>query len=271
MPRGAVPTPRNVLAASEPYRPLGDVKTFVPSGEFPTPNHELVDASPYLAAKAAPERFIIWPIGIDLWGDKHPRSSIWAEEAFAKACTEPKVFIPPDVVLLTARKCGASNFSKFVQTHGFQIEGNAYLVGPFNSVDWTSPVALNSAIANIGPVKIGVALADITGSQKGQVTPGTSGWAIRGLPPTSQPKNLCASLCGYGRLQTLVDLIEHHGINVRLPSDMPTGLCYAMFIWDSIGIIDWLSLMNITGEAWVRNPTTIIKNSKSSLGKPASV
>ena len=40
---------------------------------------------------------------------------------------------------------------------------------------------------------------------------------------------------------------------------MPAGLCYAMFTQGSIGIIDRQSLMNITGEAWVRSPTTIVK------------
>ena len=58
----------------------------------------------------------------------------------------------------------------------------------------------------------------------------------------------------------LVDLFERHGVNVNLPSGMPTGLCYAMFTWGSIGIVDRQSLMNITGEAWVRNPTTIVKD-----------
>jgi len=33
-----------------------------------------------------------------------------------------------------------------------------------------------------------------------------------------------------------------------------------MFAWGSIGIVDRQSLMNITGEAWVRYPTTIVKN-----------
>jgi len=33
-----------------------------------------------------------------------------------------------------------------------------------------------------------------------------------------------------------------------------------MFSRGSIGIIDQQSLMNITGEAWVRNPTTMVKN-----------
>ena len=75
-----------------------------------------------------------------------------------------------------------------------------------------------------------------------------------------QPENHCASLCGYGPLAALVDLFERHGVDVNLPSGMPTGLCYAMFTWGSIGIVDWQSLMNITGEAWVRNPTTIVRN-----------
>jgi hypothetical protein len=35
-----------------------------------------------------------------------------------------------------------------------------------------------------------------------------------------------------------------------------------MFTCGSIGIVDQQSLMNITGEAWVRSPTTIVKNAK---------
>ena len=34
---------------------------------------------------------------------------------------------------------------------------------------------------------------------------------------------------------------------------------YAMFTWNSIGIIDQPSMLAITHEAWLRNPTTIIK------------
>jgi hypothetical protein len=254
MPRGAIPTPRSELAASEPYRPEAGAEIFVPSGEFPTPNHELAAALPYRAGGAAPESFIAWPIGIFTVNEKVSNSS-WAEEAFAKACAEPKVFIPADVVLVTSRECGSSNFAAFMQTHGFQMDGKAYLDGPFNSVDWTNSAALNGAIANVGPVKIGVASANLAG----QVTPGTSGWAIYGLPK-GQPENHSASLCGYGPLAALVDLFERHAVNVNLPLGMPTGLCYAMFTWDSIGIVDRQSLMNITGEAWVRNPTTIVKD-----------
>jgi hypothetical protein len=259
MPRGAIPTPRSELAASEPYRLEAGAAIFVPSGEFPTPNHELAAAQPYKAGAAAPESFIAWPIGMDSWGNETVRNSSWAEEAFAKACAEPKVFIPTDVVLLTSQECGASNFAEFMQTHGFQMDRKAYLDGPFNSVNWTNAAALNGAIANVGPVKIGVASANLASGSQGQVTPGRSGWAIYGLP-MGQPENHCASLCGYGALAALVDLFERQGVNVNLPLGMPAGLCYAMFTWGSIGIIDQHSLMSITGEAWVRIPTTILKN-----------
>jgi hypothetical protein len=168
------------------------------------------------------------------------------------------------VVLNTAQECGSSNFARFMQTQGFQMDRIAYLDGPFHKVDWTNTALLNDAIANIGAVKIGVASTGLTASPLGQVTsgkitPGTSGWAIYGLP-AGQSEDHCASLCGYGVLATLVSLFERYGINAKVPSGMPAGLCYAMFTWGSIGIIDHQSLMNIAGEAWVRTPTTIIKN-----------
>lgn len=259
MPRGATPAPRSELAASEPYRPEGGAEIFVPSGEFPTPNHELASARPYRTAVTAPESFIAWPTGIGSWANEKADNSSWAEEAFAKACAEPRVLIPTDVVLSASRECGSSNFAAFMQTHGFHVDRKAYLDGPFNSVNWTNATVLNSAIANVGPVKVGIASAGLARGPRGQITPGTSGWAVYGLP-ADQPENHWASLFGYGPLAALVGFFEGHGVNVNLPSGMPTGLGYAMFIWSSVGIIDQQSLMNITGEAWVRNPTTIIKN-----------
>jgi len=259
MPRGAMPTPRSALAASEPYRPEASAQSFVPSGEFPTPNHEIAAAQPYRPGGAAPESFIAWPIGIGHWGNDKAGSSSWAEEAFAKACAEPKVFIPAEVVLSTARECGSSNFAAFLQTHGFHLNGKAYSDGPFYSLDWTNAAALNHAIAHVGPVKIGLASANLASALEGQVTPGASGWAVCGLP-AGQPEDHCASLCGYGSLAALVDLFQRQGVTVNLPPGMPTGVCYAVFTWGSIGILDRQSLMNVTGEAWVRKPTTIIKN-----------
>jgi len=259
LPRGAIPSPRGDIAASEPYRLESGEEIFVPSGEFPTPNSELASARRYKVAPAMPESFLAWPMEIGFWGNENTGDSSWAEEAFAKSCAEPKVFVPTDVVLLTARECGSSNFARFMQTHGFQMNGAAYLDGPFNLVSWTETGVLNSAIANVGPVKIGVASANLVSWSHGQVTSGVSGWALYGLP-TGQPENHCASLCGYGLLAALVGLFARYGVNVEVPAGMPAGLCYAMFTWGSVGIVDRQSLMNITGEAWVRNPTTIVQS-----------
>jgi len=247
MPRGAIPTPRSELAAAEPYTTGAGALTFGPGGTLPSPNHELAAAPPYRASGPAPERFLAWPLTLGAWA----KDSRWAEEAFAKACADPKIFIPPGIVQRTALACGSSNFAAFMQTHGFQMAGKAYLDGPFNALDWTNTASLHHAIANAGPVKIGVASAACTSA--------ASGWAIHGLA-AGQPEDDCARLCGYGNLSALLDLFEAQGVYLRLPLGMPTGPCFAMFARGSIGIIDQQSLMNITGEAWVRNPVTIVKN-----------
>jgi len=67
------------------------------------------------------------------------------------------------------------------------------------------------------------------------------------------------SLCGYGTLAALVDLFKQHNVTINAPQGMPTDLCYAMFTWNSIGIVDQQSMLNMTYEAWIRNPVTIIK------------
>lgn len=259
MPRGAIPSPRSELAGAQPYTPRPGVECLVPSGHFPTPNHELAAASPYRTAAAAPECFLAWPRQVGFWGNDTPSSSIWAEEAFAKACAEPTVFIPPDVVLLAQRTCGTSNFAAFMQGSGFEMGGKAYLDGRFLAIDWTKEPLLNGAIAHVGPVKIGVALANLVALSQSRFTPGNIVWAVCGLPK-SQLEDDWASLCGYGPLAALVERFEECGARVSLPSGMPAGLCYAMFVRGSICIIDQESLMNITGEAWLRTPTTIIRN-----------
>jgi hypothetical protein len=258
MPRGAIPTPRSELADSEPYRSEAGSEVFVPSGEFPSPNHELAAAQPYKVS-AAPESFLVWPMEIGIRGDQSVIGAFWAEEAFAKACAEPRVFVPTDVVARTAQQCGSSNFARFMQTHGFRMDGNAYLDGAFNSVNWTNAAILNSAIYSHGPVKIGVGAEDFQSNPHGLVTPGTSGWAMYNYPK-NQPEDHCVSLCGYGTLAELVALFGRHNVAVHAPPGMPTGLCYAMFTWNSIGIIDQQSMLNMTYEAWIRIPVTIVKN-----------
>jgi hypothetical protein len=67
------------------------------------------------------------------------------------------------------------------------------------------------------------------------------------------------SLCGYGTLAELVSLFHQHNVTVHPAAGQPAGASYALFTWNSIGIIDQQSLLNMTYEAWIRNPVTVVK------------
>ncbi len=257
MPRGAKPAPRYQLAASVPYRPEAQPKPFLPTGRLPSPNAELADATPY-QERSAPPSFLNLPSRKVHWHTDTTEDSFWVEEAFAKACAEPQILITNGKLLETAKKCGTNNFSYFMQTHGFEVEDRAYLDGQFLAVNWADPVILQSAIAKLGPVKVGIKAKNLLTHQHGLVMPGVNGWALYAYPP-GLTKDHWASLCGFGLLRDLVTLFEQKGIKVNVPTGMPNGICYALFIWNSIGIIDEQSLLNMTNEAWVRNPVTLVK------------
>jgi hypothetical protein len=238
LPRGAIPSPRSELAAAVPH---------VPDPRIPVPLSHLM-----------------WPEEMSSWNNYVYGDCVTAEEAFAKATASPQTFVPLATVVAWASAHGDLNGASLtavmttMQTDGFSYNNKTYGDGPFNSVNWTNAPILQSAIFSHGPVKIGVGAEDFQTNANGKVTPGTSGWAM-----CNYPKNLgedhCTSLCGYGTLAELVALFREHGVTVKAPPGMPTGLCYAMFTWNSIGIIDAQSLMNMTYEAWIRNPVTVIK------------
>lgn len=198
------------------------------------------------------------------WNNYVYGDCVTAEEAFAKATAAPQTFIPLNTVVAWATSHGVLNGASLtgvltaMQTDGFPFNGKMYDDGPYNSVNWTNAAILQSAIYSHGPVKIGVGAGEFQrSSPDGSVTPGTSGWAMYNYP-TNQGEDHCTSLCGYGTLEELVALFKQHGVTVNVPAGMPTGLCYAMFTWNSIGIIDEQSMLNMTYEAWIRTPVTVI-------------
>lgn len=239
LPRGAIPSPRSELAAATPHVP--DPKIVVPPS------------------------FLMWPVEMSSWNNYIYGDCVTAEEAFAKATAAPKTFIPLATAVAWATKHGYLNGATLtgvmttMQTQGFPLNNKTYDDGPHNSVNWTNPAILQSAIYSHGPVKIGVGANDFQNTgPDGHVTPGTSGWAMYNYPK-NEPEDHCTSLCGYGTLAELVTLFKQHDVAVHPPKGMPTGTCYAMFTWNSIGIIDQQSMLNMTYEAWIRNPVTIIK------------
>jgi hypothetical protein len=206
----------------------------------------------------------MWPVQLSSWNNYVYGDCVSAEEAFAKATAAPQTFIPETTVVAWASAHNYLNGAyltavmRTMQADGFPFNNRKYDDGPFNSVNWTNAAILQSAIYSHGPVKIGVAAEDFQTNAHGSVTPGASGWAMYNYPKI-QPEDHCVGLCGYGTLAELVRLFQQYHVTVHAPQGMPTGLCYAMFSWNSIGIIDEQSMLNMTSEAWVRNPVTIIK------------
>jgi hypothetical protein len=242
-----------------------DVTKRLPRGAIPSPRYELAAAMPHVPdpTVSVPASFLMWPGQMSYWDNSTYGDCVSAEEAFAKATAAPQTFIPQATVVSWAQANGYLNGAYLtavmttMQTNGFPLGDNRYNDGPYNSVNWTDAATLQSAIYSHGPVKIGVGADGFQTNANGHVTPGTSGWAMYNYPK-NEAEDHCTSLCGYGTLAELVALFKQHGVTVNPPSGMPTGLCYAMFTWDSIGIIDAQSMLNMTYEAWSRNPVTSV-------------
>jgi len=242
-----------------------DLTKRLPRGAIPSHRYELAAAMPHVPDPkvSVPASFLMWPVQMSSWNNYVYGDCVSAEEAFAKATAAPQTFIPEATVVAWAEQHGYLNGATLtavmttMQTQGFPLNQKTYDDGPYNSVNWNNAAILQSAIYSHGPVKIGVGAEDLQTNANGKVTPGTSGWAMYNYPK-GLGEDHCVSLCGYGTLAELVALFKQHNVTVSVPNGMPTGLCYAMFTWNSVGIIDQQSMLNMTEEAWIRNPVTII-------------
>ena len=224
MPRGAVPTPRSKLAAAVPHTVIGS-----------TPPH-----------------YMVLPHKLSFWGNNTYGDCVTAEEAFAKACHKPEIFVPEQEVIDWATQHNYLNgavLADVLETmlhQGFKEHRHVYDDGVAVSVDWTNAALLRNAIAH-GPVKLGVAADQLNTVY----TYGVSGWFATGFHPDHNEDH-CVSLCGYGTIDWLA-----HELKVSVPASVNgTQPGYAMFTWDTVGIIDVPSMVAITEEAWLRRPTT---------------
>jgi hypothetical protein len=65
----------------------------------------------------------------------------------------------------------------------------------------------------------------------------------------------CVSLCGYGTIDWLAQQLQ-----VNVPAGVDgSAPGYGTFTWNTIGIMDVPSMLAITYDAWLRNPTTVTK------------
>src|SRR5580700_4182678 len=131
-------------------------------GAIPSPRSVLAAATPHAAIAGAPPNFITKPQQISMWGNDVHGDCVTAEEAFAKACDNPEIFISDNEVITWATQHGVleganlTQVMQWMQNDGFRQTGPIYDDGPYFSVGWTNSTILQSAIST-GPVKIGVA------------------------------------------------------------------------------------------------------------------
>lgn len=250
-----------------------------PRGAVPTPRHKLASATPHRIAGATPAQFAAIPPQLSMWmngpdpGSPVPAGTgdcVSAEEAFAKAMASvmaggPELFITDATLYSWASAHGVLDGAEllqvmqWMQTGGFVQGGVTYNDGSPVSVDWTNAAVLQNAIS-MGPVKIGVA-----GDQLENVVGTTNGWFGTGFSQDNNEDH-CVSLCGYGTLSWLASQL-----GVSVPGSLNPGAPgYLLFTWKTIGIIDVPSMLAITHEAWLRNPTTT-SNAPTPSPTPAPV
>jgi hypothetical protein len=228
-------------------------------GALPSPAAFLAAAPLHQAVVGAPPNLITIPATLSMWGNDQYGDCVTAEEAFAKACNNPEIFIPENTVIAWATQHNVLNGAtlsgvlQVMQTDGFPQNGSIYDDGGFARVMYTNSGNLTSAIA-VGPVKLGIAADQIDTAWSS--TGGKSGWFATGFH-TDTAEDHCVSLCGYGTISWLASQLK-----VAVPAGIDgTKPGYALYTWDSIGIIDEPSMIAITQEAWLRTPTTVVKPS----------
>lgn len=228
-------------------------------GAIPTPVDLIKSAARYTPriALQLDRDFIFKPKVIRWWGNDEYADCVTAEEAFAKACDPGTVAISDYEAITWARKHQALNSARlpdvlgWMRNDGFVQGAVQFNDGPALYVDWKNAGALRDAISQ-GPVKIGLKSEQL--EKAWEKNGRRSGWIAMGFTAESGLYH-CVSLYGYGSMAWLAQQM-----NVSLPAGVDgTQPGYAMFTWNSVGIIEASSLLAVTNEAWVRQPTTVTK------------
>jgi hypothetical protein len=216
----------------------------------------LAAAMPHVALAHVPDHHLFFPKKLSIWHNDAHGDCVTAEEAFAKGCHKPEIFISDAEVEKWAKAHNVYEGAvlidvlKAMQKEGFAQSNHTYDDGSHTTVDWTSPAVLKSALYN-GPVKIGVAADQLETTCRAHNF--KTGWFATGYKPDSSEDH-CVSLCGYGTITWLA-----HQLDTSVPAGIDGSKPgYALFTWGSIGIIDPSSMVAITHEAWLRSPTTVV-------------
>lgn len=226
-------------------------------GARPTPRSVLVAAKQFAPLIGAPADFIRKPAAsaVSFWGNDQYGDCVTAEEAFSKVSSSPQTQISNDDAINWAKKHNFLNGAYLtdvmtaMQNDGFLESSVVYDDGPYASVNWRDGALVQSAIYK-GNVKLGIAAGQLETTW--YANEGRWGW-FGTKYKDDDAEDHSVALCGYGTISYLA---------AQLGAKIPNGIDgtdpgYAMFTWNSIGIIDVPSMIAITQEAWLRQPTTV--------------
>jgi hypothetical protein len=221
------------------------------TGARPSPRHTLLAAQPYTIIKAPPAQFAFVPPHLDFWGNQNHGCCVTTEEAFAKACYNPEIFISEAEAIAWATQhdvlegADLTSVLDWMATGGFVQQGATYDDGGKLGVNYADEPTLQSAISQ-GPVKIAIDHAALPANAGPP-----NGWHAVGSGTFTNTDH-CVSVCGYGPTAWL-----YQQLGVPMPSGLPAA-GYLVFTWSSIGFVDHPWIMSTCVEAWLRNPTTVI-------------
>jgi len=252
------------------------------TGARPTPRHVLAGAEPFRRTiRAIPAECWLFPTKMSMWGNgpdpNWPDPSgdgncVSAEEAFNKACAG--VWIQDPTLYAWCNANGTLNGANLqpviqqMQTAGFSQDSNIYGDGAPLSINYADMASLEAAIyqaAQIGScVKFGLASEQLP-SGAGNA----NGWFLMSDQQDSNEDH-CMGTSGYGTAAGFVAAMNaaFPGLGLALPAGTdPAARGKAVYTWSTIGFAADQAFVNMTGEAWQRNPGTII----SGTGTPTKV
>lgn len=221
-------------------------------GAIPSSNHKLCGAEPYRIRDVIPAQVAYVPAKLSYWLNNQYGDCVTAEEAFNKAASG--IFIEDSTVLTFCRQHNLLNGAMLpdvmdlMARSGFSQGGHLYGDGGYKSVDYSNEPLLKSALS-IAPVKIGIDANALPQSA------GTMGFhAFGGREGQFRNTDHCISIAGFGPAAFLFGKL-----NIAVPAGVdPAKLCYMIFTWNSLGVVDHDWIMSTVSEAWLRNPSTLV-------------
>lgn len=220
-----------------------------PRGAIRSPAHKAYAAHPHRAVPAPASYFHLAP-HLEYWGNDRYGDCVPAESMAAKAADGIPATDEEGVAWARDHRwLNGATLTDVMETAadaGIPIASKNYKDGPYHSVDWTDWATLTSAIA-AGQVKLAVAADQLEG-----IATDKNGWFLYTARIDSHIDH-CVGAAGYG---TLADCCDALGVPVP-PDHDPQTLSVIVFTWATYGIVSHAALVQITGEAWLRVPTTI--------------